>query len=86
MSYRHGLSGGEGRFLCCAAHLSGCGIGCKGGLAGLSHPYFTPHPGMRLLDRPSRAIVTGLRLLEEVQYVLRTISRPDCKKAMICVL
>jgi hypothetical protein len=41
---------------------------------------------MRLLDRPSRAIVTGLRLLEEVQYVLRTISRPDCKKAMICVL
>jgi hypothetical protein len=25
-------------------------------------------------------------LLEEVQYVLRTIGRPNCKKAMICVL
>jgi hypothetical protein len=41
---------------------------------------------MRLLNRPARTIVTGLRLLKEAQYVLRAISRPNCKKAMICVL
>jgi hypothetical protein len=41
---------------------------------------------MRLPDRTAWTIVIGLRLLEEVQYVLSTIGRPNCKKAMICVL
>jgi uncharacterized RDD family membrane protein YckC len=41
---------------------------------------------MRLLDCLAWTIVIGLRLLEEVQYVLRAIGRPNCKKAMICVL
>jgi len=41
---------------------------------------------MRLLNRPARMIVTGSRLLEEVQYMPRAISRPNCKKAMICIL
>jgi hypothetical protein len=86
MSHCHSLSGGMSRFLCCAAHPSGCGIGCKGSLAGFSHRNLTPHPSMRLLNRPALTIVTGLRLLEEVQYVLRAISHPNCKKAMVCVL
>jgi hypothetical protein len=86
MSHRHGLAGGTCRFPCWAAHLSGCGVGCRRGLMGLSNADLTPHPGMRLLDRPARTVVTGLRLLEEVQYVLRAIGRPHRKKAVIGVL
>jgi hypothetical protein len=41
---------------------------------------------VRLLNRLARTVVTGLRLLEEMQYVLRAISRPPCKKAVISVL
>jgi hypothetical protein len=41
---------------------------------------------MRLLNRPARAVITGLRLLEEMQYMLRACSRPHGKKAMIVVL
>jgi hypothetical protein len=61
-------------------------LGISVALTGLTHRNLTPHPGMRLLDRPAWTIVIGLRLLEEVQYVLRTIGLPNCKKAMICVL
>ena len=39
-----------------------------------------------LLNRLARTVVTGLHLLEEMQYVLRAISRPHCKQAMIGVL
>src|SRR5262249_12943947 len=86
MSHRHGLSGGVSRFLRGAQHLSGRGIGSKGGGAGLRHRDLTPRPGTRLFDRSARTVVTGLRLLEEVQYVLRAIRRPHGKKAMIGVL
>jgi hypothetical protein len=58
----------------------------SGGGTGLSHRNFTSHPGVRLLNRPARTVVTGLRLLEEMQDMLRAISRPHCKKAMIAVL
>jgi hypothetical protein len=58
----------------------------SGGGTGLSHGNFTAHPSVRLLNRPSRTVIAGLHLLEEVQYVLRAISRPHCKKAMIGVL
>src|SRR5262249_44043804 len=86
MSHRHGLSGGVSRFLRGAEHRSGRGIGRKSGRAGLRHRDLTPRPSTRLFDRSARTVVTGLRLLEEVQYVLRAISRPHCKKAMISVL
>jgi hypothetical protein len=86
MSYRCGLSGGVSRFSCRAAQLSGSAHGVSGGGTGLSHRNFTSHPSVRLLNRPARTVVTGLHLLEEMQYVLRAISRPHCKKAMIGVL
>jgi hypothetical protein len=86
MSHRHGLSGGVSRFLRGAEHLSGRGIGSKSSRARLRHRDLTPRPSTRLFDRSARTVVTGLRLLEEVQYVLRAISRPHCKKAMIGVL
>jgi hypothetical protein len=52
----------------------------------LSHRNLTPHPSARLFDRLARTVITGLRLLEEVQHVLRAIGRPHCKKVMIGVL
>jgi hypothetical protein len=86
MSHRRGLSGGVSRFLRGAEHLSDCRIGSKSVRAGLRHRDLTPRPSTRLFDRSARPVVTGLHLLEEVQYVLRAISRPHCKKAMIGVL
>jgi hypothetical protein len=86
MSHRRGLSGGVSRFLCGPEHVSGRGIGSKSGRAGLRHRDLTPRPSTRLFDRSARTVVTGLRLLEEVQYVLRAISRPHCEKAMIGIL
>jgi hypothetical protein len=41
---------------------------------------------MKIAEACEKTIVWWKRLLEEVQYVLRTISCPDCKKAMVCVL
>jgi hypothetical protein len=52
----------------------------------LRHRDLTPRPSTRLFDRSARTVVTGLCLLEEVQYVLRAISRPRGKQAMIGVL
>jgi hypothetical protein len=86
MSHRHGLSGDVSRFLRGAAHLSGRGVGGKGGRTGLSHRNLTPRPSARLFDRSARTGVTGLRLFEEMQYMLRAIGRPHCKKVMIGVL
>ena len=86
MSHRRSLSGGVSRFLRGAAHLSGSRVGVTGGGTGLSHGNLTSYPSVRLLNRPARTVVTGLRLLEEMQYVPRAISRPHCKKAMIVVL
>jgi hypothetical protein len=86
MSHRRGLSGGVSRFSCRAAQRSGSAHGVSGGGTGLSHRDFTPHPSARLLDRPSRTVVTGLHLLKVMENVLRAIRRPYSKQAMIGVL
>ena len=86
MSHRRGLSGGVSRFSCRAAQRSGSAHGVSGGGTGLSHRNFTAHPSVRLFNRPARTVVMGLRLLEEMQYVLRAVCRPHCKKVMIGVL
>ena len=86
MRHCRGLSGSVSRFSCRAAQLSGSAHGVSGGGTGLSHRNFSSHPGVRLFNRPARTVITGLHLLEEMQYVLRAISRPQCKKAMVGVL
>ncbi len=86
MSHRYGVSGCSSRFLRSPERLSGRSVCCKGGRAGLSHRNLTPRPSARLFNRSARTAVTGLRLLEEVQDVLRAIGRPQCKKAMIGIL
>ena len=86
VSHRHSLTGGVSRFFRGAAHLSGRGVSGKGGRAGLRHRDLTPRPSACLLDRPARTVVTGLRTLEEMQYVLCAIGRPHGKKVMMGVL
>ena len=71
---------------CCAAQLSCRTHGVSGGGTGLSHRNFTAHPSVRLLNRSAWTVVTGLHLLEEMQDVLRALSRPHCKKMMIGVV
>ena len=86
MSHRRSLSGSVSRFPRGAAQLSGSAHGVSGSGTGLSHRNFTSHPGVRLLNRPARTVVTGLHLLEEMQYMLCAISRPYRKKVVIGVL
>ena len=86
MSHCSSLTGGTSRFLGGARYLSGRSMGGKGDSAGLSHRDLTSRPGARLFDRKTRAEVTGLRFLKEVQYVLRASGRPHSKAVMICVL
>ncbi len=86
MRHRRGLSGGVSRFSCRAAQRSGSAHGVSGGGTGLSHRNFTSHPGVYLLNRLARTVITGLRLLEEVKDVLRAIRRPHGKQTMIGVL
>jgi hypothetical protein len=86
MCHCYGLPSSKSRFFCGTTHLSGCGIGSEGGSVGLFHRNFTTHPGMGLFNRSAWTIIIGLYLFEEVQYVLRTISRPNCEKVMIRVL
>ena len=86
MGHRHSVTGRASRFLGGPGRLSGrivCGIG-RG--ARLSHRDPTTRPRACLLDRPTRTLVPGVRLLEEVQHVPRAGRSPHRKKAMIDVL
>ncbi len=78
MSHSRGLSCRISRFPRRAGQISGRAHGVTGGRAGLSHRNLTPSPGTPQFDRSARAVVVGSRLLEEVQYMLRAISRPYC--------
>jgi hypothetical protein len=78
MSHRRCLSCRVSRFPRRAGQISGRAHGVTGGRAGLSHRNLTPRPGTPQFDRSARAVVVGSRLLEEVQYMLRAISRPYC--------
>ena len=86
MRHRRSLSGGVSRFSCRAAQLSGSAHSVPTSGTGLSHRNFAAHPGVRLLNRPARTVVTGLHFFEEMQDVLRAIRRPYGKQAMIGVL
>jgi hypothetical protein len=85
MTHRPGLPGGMSRFLCGAGHFS-CGrVRIEGVIAGQGPGDPTPCPCTRLFDRPARTVVARSHLLEERQYVLRTIGSPDSKEMMIGV-
>ena len=86
MRHGRGVGGRASRLLRGAERLSRCSVRRKGGSPGLSHRDLTARPSARLFDRSARTVVTGLRVLEEVQYVLRAIGRPHCKKAMMGIL
>jgi hypothetical protein len=83
MGHGYRLTRGVSRFPRGAGYLSGCGVCGKGRRASLSHRDFTPHPSACLFDRLAGTVVSGLRLLEEVKYMLRAIGRPRRKKPMV---
>jgi hypothetical protein len=53
--------------------------------AGLGHRDLSAHPCPSLLNCVTWPGVFGLRLLEEVQDVLRTRGRPQSEKVMVCI-
>ena len=76
MAHRRGLTGGVRCLPRGTGHLSGCCVRGEGGRAGLSPRDLTPRPGTPKVDRASRTVVLGPRLLEVVEHVLRAVSRP----------
>src|SRR5664279_388690 len=54
--------------------------------ASLSPRDLTPRPGPPKVDRASRTVVLGPRLLEVVQHVLCARGRPHREKTMVVVL
>jgi len=86
MSHRDSLTGCARRLSRSSGHISGRCVGREGGRAGLCHRDLAPRPGPRLFDRPTRAAVTGLCLLERAEHVLGAMGRPHGKKAMVGVL
>jgi hypothetical protein len=85
MAHRPCLSGGVGRLLRRAEHLSCRGVGGKGSLASFCPGDLAPCPSAYPFDRLAWTVISRSRLLEEVQNVLRTIGGPQCKKMVIGV-
>src|SRR4026208_1390555 len=54
--------------------------------AGLGPRDLTPRPGTPEIDRSTWTVVRRPRPFEEVEHVLRAVSRPHREKAMIVVL
>ena len=86
MSHRNCVSGRSSRFRGGSGSFSGRAVRVKGRSARLSHGDRASHPRARLFDRPTRALVPWVRLLEVVQYVFRASRSPRRKKPMIGVL
>jgi hypothetical protein len=76
MTHRSSLSGGVGRFLGSAEHLSCRGVSGKGGLASFGPCDLTTCPRASLFNSQAWTVISGSYVLEEVQYVFRTISGP----------
>src|SRR2546430_11600987 len=83
---RCGLAGSVRGMTCRPAQVSGRGVCMAGRSAGLAPPDLTPRPGTPLVDRMTRTVVLRPCLLEVVEHVLRTVSRPDPQKVVIVVL
>jgi hypothetical protein len=86
MAHRRGLTGGVRCLPRGIGHLSGGCVRGEGGRAGLAPCDLTPRPDASKVDRASRTVVLGPRLLEVVEHVLRAVSRPYGEEVMILVL
>ena len=80
-----GLAGGECGVSRGSGEVPGGGVGMAAGRACLGHRHLASCPGTRQLDRPSRTVILGPRLLEVVQHVLRAVGRPQREQVMIVV-
>ena len=86
MAHRRGLAGSVRGMPCCPTQISGRSVCMAGRCAGLLPRDLAPRPGAPEVDCPTWSRVLGPCLLEVGQHVLRAVSRPDCKKAVIVVL
>jgi hypothetical protein len=81
-----GLAGRIRGMPCCPTQVSGRGVGMAGCCAGLCPRDLTARPGAPEFDRPTWTVILGPHPLEQVQHVLRAVSRPDREQVMIVVL
>ena len=86
MAHRRSLASSVRGMPCCPTQVSGRGVCMAGRRAGLSPRDLTPRPGTPEVDRPTWTVVLWQCLLEVVQHVLRAVSCPDRKEAVIVVL
>ena len=86
MAHRRGLAGSVRGMPGCPTQVSGRGVCMACRRAGLGPRDLTPRPGTPKVDRPTWTAVLRLCALEEVQHVLRAVSRPHREKTMIVVL
>lgn len=66
--------------------IAGGGVGVAGGRAGLGHRRFAARPGASQVDGSPRPVVVGASGLEEGQYVLGAIGRPEGQPVVVGVL
>jgi hypothetical protein len=77
MAHRRGLAGSVRGIPSCPTQVSGRGVCMAPRRAGLPPRDLTPRPGTPELDRPTWTVVVRPYLLEVVEHVLSTVSRPQ---------
>ena len=86
MGHGHRVTGRAGRFRGWPGRLPGRTVRGEGGGARLRHRYLATCPGVCLGDRLTRTLVSGTRLLEAVQHVLRAGRSQSRKQPMMAIL
>jgi hypothetical protein len=86
VAHRRGLAGRVRGVPGCPTQVPGRGVRMPGRRTGLCPAGLATSPGSPELDRPTWTVILRPCLLEEVQHVLRAVSRPDRQKAVIVVL
>jgi len=83
VSHRHGLAGSQGSKLSRVGHSFGRSIGRKSRLVRLFHGYFSVYPRACQFDGLPWAIIVGIGLFKQVQYVFGARSRPQSQQLMM---
>jgi hypothetical protein len=85
VAHRRRLAGSVRGMPCCPAEVSSRGVRMASRVTSLSPRDLTIRPRTPEVDRPTRTVVLGPRLLEVRQDVLRAVSRPHRETTMIVV-
>jgi hypothetical protein len=80
-----GLTGGVRRVSWGPSEVSGGRVGVAGCRPSFGPGDLTPRPGAPEVDRVSWTTVPGPRPLEQMEHVLRAVSRPNREQAVMVV-